>query len=121
MPMPIEITFADSLDASEFLRTRIEREAAKLEKFSRHILACRVAVEKIMARHHQGNLFKIRVHVTLAGGKEVVIDRDAGLNHAHEDAFVAARDAFAAARRRLQDRERRTARRGKAAQIAVEA
>jgi cold shock CspA family protein len=36
-----------------------------------------------------------------------MIDRNPSEDHAHEDAFVAVRDAFAAARRRLQDRRRR--------------
>jgi cold shock CspA family protein len=36
-----------------------------------------------------------------------MVDRNPPADHAHEDAFVAVRDAFAAARRQLQDRHRK--------------
>jgi cold shock CspA family protein len=36
-----------------------------------------------------------------------VVDRNPSADHAHEDPYVAVRDAFNAARRRLQDHQRR--------------
>lgn len=40
-------------------------------------------------------------------GGDIIIRRDPAEKHAHEDVFVAVRDAFHAARRRLQDQVRR--------------
>jgi cold shock CspA family protein/ribosome-associated translation inhibitor RaiA len=107
MQIPLKIAFEDGLDPSDALRARIEREAKKLEQFSSHIIGCRVTVGKLSGRHRQGNLFQVRLQLTLPAGKDIVADRNAAADHTHEDAFVAVRDAFAAARRRLQDRERR--------------
>jgi ribosome-associated translation inhibitor RaiA len=107
MKIPLKIAFENGLDPSDALRARIEREAVKLEQFSKHIIGCRVTVGKLSARHHQGDLFQVRLQIVLPGGAEVVADRNPAADHAHEDAFVAVRDAFAAARRRLQDRARR--------------
>ena len=44
-------------------------------------------------------------------GKDVVVDRAKPTDHAHEDVYVAVRDAFAAVVRRLEDQTRK--RRGK--------
>jgi hypothetical protein len=40
-------------------------------------------------------------------GKDVVVDRAGSLDHAHEDVYVAIRDAFDAAARRLEDHARK--------------
>lgn len=109
MQIPLKVAFEDGLETSDALLARIEREAKKLEQFSRRIVGCRVAVGKLSARHRQGDLFQVRLQLILPAGAEVVADRNPGADHAHEDAFVAVRDAFAAARRRLQDRARRMA------------
>ena len=44
MQIPLQITFEGGLTTSEALRTRIEREAAKLERFHDRISSCRVAM-----------------------------------------------------------------------------
>lgn len=58
-------------------------------------------------RRRHGDLYAVRLQITAPGEADVMIDRNPPQDHAHEDAFVAVRDAFAAARRRLQDRYRR--------------
>lgn len=107
MQIPLKIAFEGGLTASDALRARIEHEAAKLERFVDWITSCRVAVIGRAGRHHQGELYQVRIHIVAPGRKDIVIDRNPGDEHAHEDAFVAVRDAFDAARRRLQDHERR--------------
>lgn len=107
MQIPLQITFEGGLESSEALRARIEREAAKLEKFHDRITSCRVAVIGRSHRHRQGDLYAVRLQITGPGVADVVVDRNPPADHAHEDAFVAVRDAFAAARRRLQDRHRK--------------
>lgn len=107
MIIPLEITFENGLKSSVALRRRIGKEAEKLEKFHHGILACRVAVKGRSHRRKHGDLFDVRLQISTLGGRDIVIDHNPSVDHAHEDAFIAVRDAFNAARRRLQDRHRR--------------
>jgi cold shock CspA family protein/ribosome-associated translation inhibitor RaiA len=109
MQIPLKIAFEGGLTSSDALTARIEREAAKLERFSDRITACRVVIRGRSGRHHQGELFDVRIHIVMPGHEDVVVDRNPPADHAHEDPYVAIRDAFNAARRRLQDHERRAA------------
>lgn len=109
MQVPLTIALGGDLAASEALRQRIEREAQKLERFSDRITACKVAVVGRRGRHRQGELYGVRLTLVMPGRDDVIVNRNPPTDHAHEDAFVAVRDAFNAARRRLQDHERRFA------------
>jgi cold shock CspA family protein len=106
MRVPLQITFEGGLEPSDALSARIEREVAKLERVSGDIISCRVAIIGRGRHHQQGGLYAVRLQVTTPRDPDMVIDRNPPADHAHEDAFVAVRDAFAAARRRLQDRRR---------------
>jgi cold shock CspA family protein/ribosome-associated translation inhibitor RaiA len=105
--MPLQITFRH-MDPSPALEARIRQRATELDQFFDRITAARVVVECEHPRHHQGKLFAVRIDLVLPG-REIVVGRDPGINHAHEDAHVAVRDAFDAARRQLEDyvRDRR--------------
>ena len=105
MSLPLQITFRD-MPPSEAVERRIWKHIEGLGKFSDRIMSCRVVVEARHHKHHQGNLFHIRIAMTLPGG-EIVVSREPALHHAHEDVYVAFRDAFDAVRRRLEDYERR--------------
>lgn len=107
MRLPLQITFRH-MDSSAALEARIRERAEELERFCDDITSCRVVVEHQTARQRQGNLFEIGIDITVPG-REIVVRRDPGRNHAHEDVYVAVRDAFDAARRQVEDytRERR--------------
>jgi cold shock CspA family protein/ribosome-associated translation inhibitor RaiA len=107
MQIPLKIDFEGGLTSSDALRARIEREAAKLERYSDRITTCRVAVIGRSGRRHKGDLYEVRIQVVMPGKADIVVDRNPDADHAHEDPYVAVRDAFAAVRRRLQDRQRR--------------
>ncbi len=92
---------------SDAIRARVEKEIDKLEKFFGHITSCRVVVSKPQKRHHHGDLYAVNVHLVLPDGREVLANRNPAKDHAHEDTYVAIRDAFAAARRQLQDQARK--------------
>ena len=104
MQLPLQITFRH-MDPSPALEARIRERAEELDQFFDRITSCRVVVECENKRHQQGKLFEIRVDLTVPG-REIVVGRDPGENHAHEDAHVAVRDAFDAARRQLEDHAR---------------
>ncbi len=116
MQLPLQITFRH-MEPSPALEARIRQRAEELERFSDRITACRVVVECAHHRHQQGNIFEVRIDLTVPGN-EIVVGREPGVNHAHEDPHVAVRDAFDAARRVLEDHTRRRRGEGKTHAVA---
>lgn len=111
MKLPLQITFRH-MERSDSLTAAIEEKAEKLDRFSDQIMACRVVIESPHQHHNKGQIFEVRVDLTVPGG-EIVASRDAGLNHAHEDVYVALRDAFSAVTRQLEDYVRKQQRKVK--------
>jgi ribosomal subunit interface protein len=105
MKLPLEITFRN-MEPSEALEANVREHADKLDKFYDRIMSCRVVVEKDHTHHHQGNLYHVRIDLTVPG-KELVVSREPEKHHAYEDVYVAVRDAFRAIRRQLEDYNRR--------------
>ena len=105
MRQPLQINFRD-IPQSDAIEARVREKAAGLDKFYEQIMTCRVMIEAPHGHHHKGNLYHIRIDLTVPNG-EIVINRDPEDHHAHEDVYVAIRDAFDAARRRLQDYARK--------------
>lgn len=105
MIIPLQITFRH-MDPSPALEARIRELAARFDRFSEHIMRCRVVVEPLSHHSHQGALHDIRIDITLPDD-EIAIRHAHLSDHAHEDPYVALRDAFHAARRKLEDYERK--------------
>jgi ribosomal subunit interface protein len=104
MQRPLEIRFRQ-MDPSPAIEARIRKKAAELERFSERITGCRVIVEKEHRHRHKGNLFRVRIEID-APGKELAVAHTGPRDHAHEDVYVAIRDAFKAAVRQLEDHVR---------------
>lgn len=107
MQVPLSVAYEGGLESTPALEARVEQEASKLERFSSRITACHVALIGRSGRRRHGDLFQVRIRISAPGRGDIVVDRNPGADHAHEDPYVAIRDAFNAARRRLQDHERR--------------
>ena len=105
MQTPLQITFKD-MNHSDAVEAKIREKAQKLEQFSQQIMSCRVVIEEPHKHKHQGNLFSIKIDVTIPG-HELVASKQSDQNHAHENAYVAIRDAFDAIRRQIQDQVRK--------------
>jgi ribosomal subunit interface protein len=101
MQRPLEIVFR-GLDSSPAVDTDIHERVAKLEKFHANIISCRVVVEKHHRHHHKGGLFHVRIDLKVPD-KELVVSREPGKHHAHENVYVAVRDAFNAMQRQLEE------------------
>ncbi len=101
MKLPLQITFRH-MEPSEALEADIREKAEKLDQFCDQIMSCRVVVDAPHQHHHQGQLYSISVDLTVPGG-EIVASRTSDEQHAHEDPYVASRDAFDAVKRRLED------------------
>jgi ribosomal subunit interface protein len=104
MQRPLEIRFRQ-MEPSPAVEARIREKAAGLERFYDRITGCRVTVEQEHRHHHKGNLFRVRVELDLPG-KPLAVTHAGPKDHAHEDVYVALRDAFNAAARRLEDHAR---------------
>ena len=107
MKIPVQISFSN-MTPSDAIRARIEKLAEKLDRFHDRIMSCRVVVRAPNRRQTKGRLYHVSIDLTIPG-HEIVINRDPPQQQAHEDVYVAIRDAFEAAVRRLEDftRERR--------------
>jgi ribosomal subunit interface protein len=101
IPFPLEIAFQD-MDHSDAVEARIRERVQRLKRFHQRIVTARVVVERGSSRHHKGNIYQVRVDISVPG-KEIVVNREPGDRNAHEDVYVAIRDAFAAATRQLED------------------
>ena len=101
MQVPLQITFKN-LDHSDAIEAKLREKADYLERFSEDIMSCRVVIEAPHKHHNQGNLYHVKIDITLPGG-EIVSGRRHDEHQAHEDVYVAIRDAFDHARRQLED------------------
>ena len=114
---------------SKAIEKSIREKAGKLDKFYGDITSCRVTVVAPHRHHRKGKACVVRIDLTMSGGALVVnrlvtalttqpdeFEKILAENHApskhaaHEDVYVAIRDAFNAAGRKLQDYVRRTSR-----------
>jgi len=98
----------DDLPIDERVRDAALDHVAALERLSDRITGCHVVIAQPHRHHRQGRLYSVRVELVVPGG-EIVVNREHPRDHAHEDVYVALRDAFRAAGRRLEDHVRRLA------------
>jgi len=101
MQIPLDIDY-QNVEASEFITARIAERADRLEHLSQRITSCRVVVEAPHRHHHKGVQYHVRILLRLPG-EEIIVSHDPGDDRAHDDVYVAIRDAFDAAERRLKD------------------
>ncbi len=99
MKLQLQITTRD-VPHSEALEAIFGKKRKSSKRFIPNIMGCRVVVEVPHKHKHQGRTFNVRLDITVPG-KELVV------NQAHEDVYVAVRDAFDAAKRQLEDYGRR--------------
>jgi ribosomal subunit interface protein len=83
----------------------VRQKAEKLSRFSDRIVDCHVVIEASNHRHHQGNLFDVRINLKVPGS-EIVGHSGTQHEHAHEDAHVAISSAFERVTRQLEDQAR---------------
>lgn len=96
---PIQIVFRN-LPHSQAVEDNVRKHAEKLGQYFDRIMSCNVGIE---THHHQhkGNIYHVRIDLRVPNS-ELIANRDLPLNHAHEDLYVAVRDAFSAMKHQLQ-------------------
>jgi cold shock CspA family protein/ribosome-associated translation inhibitor RaiA len=103
--VPVEVTF-HGFPTSPTVEDAIRRRTAQLERFHSRITHCRVVVESPHRHHAKGKLYHLRIVISVPGG-QIVVSEEGHDRHAHEDVYVAIRDAFNAVDRKLEDFVRR--------------
>ena len=104
MDVPLELAF-HNLEASEAVEARVRERVAKLEKMFPRLVACRVVVEAPHKQHQKGNIFRVRIEMSVPGD-DLVVSKEP--NRAHErfadpDVYTVLKDAFETAERMLRD------------------
>ncbi len=107
MQVPLQITFRN-LPHSDAVTQSIEAQAERLESFYDRIIACRVVVDMPHRHHEWGNLYQVRIDLTIPG-HEIVVNRESSQQTQFKDLEAALLHAFDAAERQLEDylRQRR--------------
>lgn len=105
MEHPVQVTFR-GLESTDALTQAVEDRAGDLERYFNKIQSCKVMVESSHRSHRQGNLYHVRVRLTVPG-EEIVVSRDPPERAQNEDMYLAINDAFKETARRLEDYVRR--------------
>lgn len=105
MKLPINVVFRN-MERAEAAEEKAIHLAQKLERYYQGIMRCDIVIEAEHRHHYKGNLYHIRIDLTLPGS-ELVVSKSHGDEHAHEDVYVAIRDAFNAMKRQLQSHVRK--------------
>ena len=101
MEQPLQLQFRN-LEHSPAIEAAVRKHVDKLKFLNGDIISCRVAIESPHKHQYKGKLYHVVVDVRVPG-KEIVVSRAPDDQQAHEDVYVAIRDAFDAARRQIQD------------------
>lgn len=105
MQVPLELAF-DNMEHSDAIEARVRKKVAHLDKLYDRLTSCRVTIEAPHKHHRQGNKYNVRIFLGVPQG-QLLVNRDPGDFYAHEDVYVAIRDAFDAAERQLKKYHRK--------------
>lgn len=98
-----------NIDQSSALNEAVQKRISKLERYCDQIITGRVVLDSPHNNHHKGKVYSVGLEIHTPT-KEVIVNQEQHDNHAHEDLYVAIRDAFNAAERQLKsiDKSHRT-------------
>ncbi|MEC8587309.1 MAG: ribosome-associated translation inhibitor RaiA [Pseudomonadota bacterium] len=90
-----------NIEQSTSISDAVNKRISKLQRFCDRILAGRVVLDSPHNNHHKGKVYSVGLEIHTPS-KEVRVNQEQHDNHAHEDLYVAIRDAFNAAERQLK-------------------
>jgi ribosomal subunit interface protein len=90
-----------NIDQSDAVIDAVNKRISKLERYCDQIITGRVVLDSPHNNHHKGKVYSVGLEIHTPQ-KEVRVNQDQHDNHAHEDLYVAIRDAFNAAERQLK-------------------
>ncbi|MFT5045610.1 MAG: ribosomal subunit interface protein [Porticoccaceae bacterium] len=101
MTIPLELSFRN-LDRSEFIENQVKERVKRLELLSDEITSCHVVASAPHQHKKKGNHYEVHVEIRVPGA-ELAVTQNNDPSEAHEDFYVALRDAFDALERRLTE------------------
>lgn len=108
MSTSVQVTF-HGIEPSEYVRKAVQEHVDKIQ--NHHELSrCRVVIDSPHHHSKHGHLYSVRIDAGVKGA-DLFVNHDRHDAQAHEDVYVALRDAFAALEHQLERRTDRTARR----------
>ena len=90
-----------NIDQTDALTEAVQKRIGKLERFCDQIITGRVVLDSPHNNHHKGRVYSVSLEIHTPN-LEVRVNQDQHDNHAHEDLYVAIRDAFNVAERQLR-------------------
>lgn len=105
MKLPLQITFHNT-DAIPGAEDVVRARAERLDRYCDHVTSCRVVIDMPHKHHRKGNLYQVRLDITVPGD-EIAVTRESPEHEAAKHLPDAIKDAFAAADRLLEDYVRR--------------
>ena len=105
MTHEFQIVFRN-IDQTDALVDAVEKRIHKLERYCDQIITGRVVLDSPHNNHHKGKVYSVGLEIRTPS-KEVRVNQEQHDNHAHEDLYVAIRDAFNAAERQLKFNDKR--------------
>ena len=90
-----------NIEQSNSISDAVNKRVSKLQRFCDRILSGRVVLDSPHNNHHKGKVYSVGLEIHTPS-KEVRVNQEQHDNHAHEDLYVAIRDAFNAAERQLK-------------------
>jgi ribosomal subunit interface protein len=103
MKVPLQIHF-HNLEPSDAVESNVRKRVERLERYCDEIISCRVTIDAPHKHHHHGNTYRVTIDIRTPGDASIA-SRAPTQRHAHEDVYVAIRDAFNAVLRQLQDHQ----------------
>lgn len=90
------------MDPSPAVEQVIRAWADRLERSFDRVIRCAVSIAVPHRHHERGRTFEVHIELVVPD-RVIVVSRDPGRNHDHENVYVAITDAFLAARRQLTE------------------
>jgi ribosome-associated translation inhibitor RaiA len=100
MQVPLQVTFRH-VPHSKTIELGINQQLEKLYHFCDRIIRCQVVVEAPHQHHRQGNVYHVRINLTLPG-EELVIKQNSSPDQKHDNIHLTIRHAFDVAQRKLK-------------------
>lgn len=90
-----------NIEQSDAINEAVQKKIDKLRRYCSDITGGRVVLDCPHNNHHKGKVYSVALELQTPN-KPVMVTQDQHDNHAHEDLYVAIRDAFNAAERQLK-------------------
>ncbi len=105
MKLPLQVNFRN-MKHSPAIEEFVREHSEKLTTFCAGITSCRVTIELPHKHHQSGNLYRVRIDMTVPDA-ELVVQTKLGEDSGYDDLKVAVRDSFDMATRRLENYTRK--------------